>query len=464
MTTMRPFTIVLIALFIINAFFNFHYRWEGIIFIVRVYLFLYAFYIVYNIAQLDLDAQEQIYVEKYGSRGVHRLFLVSRVLPFVLIYFVTIISILVAYIGSNTEYWLTEAIIDILNGKYGNTIIYALLLLIILKIKKGPVVTIPLFLLGSFFYLYLFDKFVYSFFDAGVAISLIKIIKYMIFFYFFVFEFYYKKRYFIRPLFPVIISSALFHLLLTFIFFMFYTFLSFGSTPQIKSARMLMYWGFSFPITNMSDIILASKDYKYISTLIKYSEFYNKEITFTNEQWENILGRCDSKNFIKSIKYLKKQQVYLSYEFLLDYAVAQIKINDKGFINNSEFNGYFADIINADIVNSIIENTHIENTNIKKNHVNYHVNYIDNFIKFFNSASFNERLWCIKIFELCKSFKAVPILIDLLTDVNDEISLRAWFALKEITGYEPPYEDNFRQNNVEIINGFRKFYLEHYKD
>jgi len=445
MANMRPFSIALIALFIINAFFNFHYRWEGIVFIVRVYLFLYAFYIVYNIAQLDLDAQEQIYVKKYGTRGIHRLFLVSRVLPFVLIYFVTMIFILVTYIGSNTEYWLTESIIDILNGKYSNTIIYSLLLLIILKIKKGPAVTIPLFLAGSFFYLYLFDKFVYRFFDVGFVISLIKIIKYMIFFYFFVFEFYYKKRYFIRPLFPVVISSTLFHLLLTFIFFMFYTFSSFASTPQIKSARMLMYWGFSFPITNMSNMVIVSKDYKYISTLIEYSEFYNNEITLTNEQWENILRECDSENFINTIKYLKKQEIYLSYEFLLNYAVKQINMNDKEVVNSNEFNGYFASIVNADV---------------KKNYINY----IDDFIKFFNSASFNERLWCIKIFELCKSFKAVPLLIDLLTDINDEISLNAWFALKEITGYDPPYESSFRENNIEIINGFRKFYLEHYKD
>jgi hypothetical protein len=437
MGTMRPFTLVLIALFVINALFNFYYRWEGIVFIARVYLFLYAFYIVYNISQLDLNAQKQIYIEKYGAKGIHRLFLVSRVIPFLLIYFVTMIFILVTYIGSNTQYWLTEAIFDILNGKYGNTIIYALLLLVILKIKKGPYVTIPLFLAVSFFYLFLFDKLVYSFFNEGFAISLIKIIKYMAFFYFFIFEFYYKERHFIRPLFPVIISSALFHLLLTFIFFMFYTFSPFASTSKIKSAQMLMYWGFSFPITYMNNMVISSENYEYISSLIKYSELYNKEITFNNAQWGKFLDNCNSENLDDLTKYLKQQEISLPYEFLLNYAVKQINMNDKVFINNNGFNGYFADIA--------------------KNH-------IDDFLVFFNSAAFNEKLWCIKIFELCKSIKAVPVLIDLLTDVNDDISLKAWYALREITEYDPPYENDFHQNSLDIVNGFRKFYLEHCKD
>ena len=434
MASMKPFTIVLITLFIINAFFNFYYKWEGLVFIVRVYVFLYAFYIVYNIAQLNLETQKQIYIEKYGPRGVHRLFLISRVIPFAFIYCVVIMFTIIAYAGSGTQSWATNVIIDILNGRFSNTIIYALLLLIILKIKKGPYITIPLFLIGSFFYLFLFDRFVYSFFGEGFAVSLIKIIKYMVFIYLFIFEFYYKKNYFIRPLLPAAILSILFHFLLTGILFMFYTFASFAGTSQIRSARMLMHWGFSFPISYMNNMIITSENYKHISILIRYSELYNKKITFNNDQWEKILNECNSRDLSDIIKYLEKHQIYLSYEFLLNYAVKQINENNEMFSAAYDFNNYCAGIAK---------------------------NNIDDFIEFFNSATFDERLWGIKIFELCKSFKPVPILIDLLTDINDEVSLQAYIALREITEFDPPYETTFRQNSLEIINGFRKFYLEH---
>jgi len=438
MVSMKPFTIVLIALFIINAFFNLYYRWEGINFIVRVYVFLYAFYIVYNIAQLNLDTQKQMYTEKYATKGIHRLFLISRVIPFAFIYFVIVIFTLIAYMGTDVQSWFTNVIIDILNGRFSNTIIYALLLLIILKIKRGPYITIPLFLISSYFYLFLFDRFIYSFFGEGLAVSLIKIIKYMVFFYFFIFEYYYKKSSFIRPLIPVTIFSALFHLFLSGILFMFYTFSAFASTPQTRSAQMLMHWGFSFPLPYMNNMIIASENYEYISALIRYSEHYNKKIIFSNDQWEKILNESNAKNSINIIKYLEKHQIYLSYDFLLNYAVRQINENNETFSLIYEFNNYFANIAQK---------------------------YMDDFIEFFNSTtSSNERLWGIKIFELCKPFKAIPILIDLLTDINDEVSLRAYIVLREITGYESLHENGLRQNSIEIINGFRKFYLEHRKD
>ena len=182
---LATFLVLLCILLLVNLIFNLNYKWEGISLIVRVYTFLISFFLIFNFSTIDIDAEKDKYRQRWGRKGLLLLFFITRIVPFMMIYLVTIIFTLIDYVGA--EGWPGVPMLVLLSGGYANTVIYSLMLLMILKMKRDPQVTIPLFLAASVFYLLVLDKLVYIYFAKGVAVSFIKITKYTLFVFFLLF-------------------------------------------------------------------------------------------------------------------------------------------------------------------------------------------------------------------------------------------------------------------------------------
>ena len=173
------FIYTLIFLLIFNLYFNFNYTWDGISLIVRIYIFVFAFYLIFIFASLEINQYITEYSEEYGSKGKILLFIETRIIPFLFIFLITILFTLIDYIRESN--WPWNPILSLLNGRYSNNIIYSWLLLIILKLKKKPSITIPIFL--SIMLIYgMLDKMYYSTFESGLAISGIKLLKLIVFY------------------------------------------------------------------------------------------------------------------------------------------------------------------------------------------------------------------------------------------------------------------------------------------
>jgi len=148
------FLIILIPLFIVNALFNLKYDWGGVSVIARIYIMVLSFYVVFIFSQINSKNYESEYTARFGWKGKYYLFFILKIFPFVFIYLLTIVFTLINYI--NTPEWPLEPVYRLLDGRYSNTIIYALILFLVLKKKKRPGISIPFFTLRQIKYFILF--------------------------------------------------------------------------------------------------------------------------------------------------------------------------------------------------------------------------------------------------------------------------------------------------------------------
>lgn len=72
----KTFLYILLALLMVNALFNLKYDWGGVSIIVRVYIMVLSFYIIYIFSQINLDSYRDEYRSEYGWAGNYILFLI----------------------------------------------------------------------------------------------------------------------------------------------------------------------------------------------------------------------------------------------------------------------------------------------------------------------------------------------------------------------------------------------------
>jgi len=102
-----------------------------------------------------------------------------------------------------------------------------------------------------------------------------------------------------------------------------------------------------------------------------------------------------------------------------------------------------------------------------KNYTQFVSKYYDENYDYFQLSLQNQnlsyRLWVLKVIEQSGSLKSIPFLIDLLTDVDDNISATAYSVLKNITGKDYANDYNTHINSPEVIKAYRKYYLDFYR-
>lgn len=421
------FLIILIPLFIVNAIFNLRYDWGGISVIARVYIMVLSFYIIFIFSQINVDDYRDEYNDRYGWRGRYYLFAVLRLFPFIFIYSLTIIFTLINYI--NTPDWPVEPVYRLLDGRYSNTVIYALILFVVLKQKKRPGISIPLFICCSMLY-FGADKILYSLFDPGPGVSLIKLTKFFIFN--FVLVYGYSKSHWrlsesvILSLIAGIISYSAVIILFTILFFISPP----GSSSLAISGEIIMKSGFVFPLDELKKIIPDKGTQNDTQIIFQFIEKYGKETGYTPDEWEKIIqrNRIENNEFIFS--HLNRKNIKLSFEMLKKYASTQLSVSQTNLDILNQFPEYFG---------------------------SYYGDNKSDFYDLYKSGNDNMKLLILKSLAYTDDIDAINFLIDGLTSVEKKRSQTAYYSLSHIMGKDPAAFFKKEIYDLDIVLYFRDF-------
>jgi hypothetical protein len=420
------FIYTLILLLIFNLYFNLNYYWQGISSIVRIYTIVFYFYLIYIFASLDVNNLKENYINKFGRKGKLLLFIEIRVIPFLIIYLVTILFTLIADI-KNLEQPLVQ-LLSLLNGRHSNNIIYSWLLLIILRIKKSPGITIPLWI--SIFIIYgIADWWIFSTINSGIIISIVKIIKGIIFLFLLFSEFFRDKK---RCVIYSLIIGTLFFILTVGSFFSIFRYSDRSSVHSKEAGLIMLKMGISYPLEQLKQTVLFATDTKLLSDLLLLSkESGNSQIIYTKEEWEHLLF-SGSANMADNISgYLLNQRINLSYDKIMAYAESQSKEE------NSKL----------DKLNNFIKLA-------SKNSIGHE----DDLLFRLKKSNKNFKLWAIQVLSVNKTIESIPVLLIYLTDVDDKLANRAYDALKNITEMDPAAALEKRRNDPDIIAIFKEYF------
>ncbi|MCP4138592.1 MAG: hypothetical protein GY754_46980 [bacterium] len=426
------FIVILFLLFAVNIIFNLNYQWEGISLIVRVYLFVFSFYLIYNFSIIDIGLLKRTYKAKYGFRGNYILFLLTRIAPIGIIYLAIVGFTLINYLGTGN--WPLDAILNLLNGRNLNIVIYSVVLLLILRIKKDPKVTIPLFLATSVFYLFILDKLIYMYFQDGIVITGVKILKLVIIIYFLIYEFFFAEKVIIKSMVIAILMGASIYFSVFGIYYCVYRFSDFASFAQELSASTLLRIGYSFPLEGLEAMVFHKAHPGRIEDLIYYSQKYKKDIVLSNEEWEKLLtsGRVSTAELVSGYILSREGAVTLSYNKLMVFAEVKAEGSGSELLQAGNFTKYMSKL---------------------------HQEHVDDFFMRLNKGSLDFRLWGLQVAAESKKYESIPYLVDLLTDINPVISRKAYVSLVAITGMDPIKKSSLYINSPEVVKIFNDFYL-----
>ena len=423
------FLIIMIPLFIVNALFNLKYDWGGVSVIARVYIMVLSFYLIFIFTQIEVSDHRDDYAARYGWKGRYYLFFVLRLFPFLFIYMLTMIFTFINYL--DIPDWPLEPAYRLLDGRYSNTVIYPLILFVILRQKKRPRISIPLFIIFSMLY-YTADHVLYSLFEPGYGVSIIKLSKYFIFIFILIYD-YSKIRW-------RIFESVLISVLLGFLFYAFVTsflIISFylsspGSASLSISGRILLKSGYIFPLDKLQKNIIEDGASKDRENIFQYIEKYGKETGFTPEQWEKLLLKDKIEKNEYLFRHLNKRNIKLNFDVLKSYAESQFSRIPTGTVDLPQFTRYLG---------------------------SYYSENKKDFYGLYESGNEPMRIAILKSMAYTHDTDAVNFLINTLTSVDQLRAEAAYNSLKIITGSDPAASLKKEKYDIDVVLFFRNYTL-----
>ncbi|HOV09697.1 MAG: hypothetical protein BWY23_00148 [Spirochaetes bacterium ADurb.Bin218] len=421
------FLVILAGLYIVNFIFNMMYDWGGVSVIVRVYIMVLSCYVVYNFSQIDVEHEKELYREQYGTLGVIYLFILVRFFPFFFIYIMTLIFALINYAGSTD--WPYDTLLRLLDGRYSNTVIYALFLFIILRLKIPPGISIPLFLSVSMLYFYT-DKLLYNIFDPGFGISVIKTAKFMVFFCILIYGYSKNRLRTIHALMAGMISGLVSFTFIVGIFFSVFYFSDKSTKSYSFSARTLLKYGFSSIFTDYETSVKNHKFYSDISDLIVFSKKFGYEINMPDNLWIDFILYGKGTYSEDVVSYLLDRKIFLDFNLVADVVRGFSEESPEILLNSKKFKSYFS---------------------------NYYDIHENDFYSLYKNGNIHLKKFIIDSLAYIKDYRSLIFLIDKLTDVNVALAERAYDSLKKITGYNPAREYGKPYYDVDVIESFRSY-------
>ncbi len=423
----QSFFVILILLFAVNALFNLNFTWSGVSVIVRVYIMVFSFLIVFNFSQVDLVSLNERYRKKFGTSGVVYLFFFTRIIPFVLIYLMTSIFTIISYIQS--AHWPLDPFFKLMDGRFSNTLIYSLILLLILKQNRKPHIAIPQFIIYSAIFLIL-DKSLYDILSPGYGIGGIKFGKYILFSFFIIFEFLYNRKSFFKSLAVSITSGVFLFSAVAGAAALIFEFADKNSYAYNSSARLLLKSGVSLPLHELENV-MVNKNGKYdVDEILHYSREYGKSLNYSLQEWENFLISADTGSSSGIIEYLTGERIMVNFNVLSGYVLSASEIDRENFSRAVSLQKYYALYFN------------------------------DNSKKFFhqyNSGNRILKIWIIESLAYTERDESVPFLLQILTGIDRRISEKAYDSLAALTGLDPAADLNCSRFDVKVILKFREY-------
>ena len=416
------FIYILIFLFIVFLFFKLNYSWKGITEITNVFLFFLSFFIIFNFSRIDLDRYKKQFEKNYGKKGLHALFITTRIVPFLFIYSVTVIFTLINYLDRPD--WPWRPLLDLLNGRFSNVVFYSLILLVILKIRKEPRITIPLFILLSVIY-YIIYQLVHVFFESGLPVSFLKLFQIIVAAFFLINEFFFEKAKTPKPTVIAIISGTLLYFIILWVYVMAYNFSAFGSFSQIKSCLDLLERGHRFPLVRLQEIIINKSRVDLVRDFINYSKTYRKDVDLSGEEWGMILQQSPIPIAEVLCEYIAEKNIVLAGDEMAVFALATSEKSGKELLE-------------------------------AKNVISYSAKFADmeKILRRFNGSNSYYRIWAIRILSQAKEQRHIPFLINIVAGMDKDLADEAYRALKEITGRDPARETGLNINSPRVLKVF----------
>jgi len=423
------FLYIFILLFLVFIIFKLYFEWAGITIIIQVYQYIFAFYLVYNFSRIDVEALRTTYRERSGWKGVFSLFIITRGIPFALIYITSIIFTLIDYLDKPD--WPWRPMLNLLDGRFSNIVVYAIILLIILKLMRKPRITIPLFFVFSIVYLIIYEL-IYTFSPYGISITGLKIFQIFVIFFAIIFEFFFDRRKILKSIAAALLTSVFMYSTGMGIFYGFYSLSEFGSYSQAKSSTVLLRAGFNFPIKNLERIVAEDLQYDLMKELMFYSKKFDMDLDINRDEWERLLvsGTIDNVEIISG--YLSFKNILLEYDPLITFAEKKSVEPDKMLLKADEFTRYAS---------------------------RYFAGNSSDIIQRFYSGNNVLKIWIIRMTGESGCHEALPLLRDSLSSIDTDISHEAYLYLKALTGLDPAAKHDGNVNDPAVISEFTEYYM-----
>ncbi len=398
------FIFILIFLFIILTIFKLFYSWDGIRIILKFYIYILSFFIIFNFSNLDTQYLKVEFKEVYGKRGKFKLFFAVRLFPLLLIYFISVISTFLIYLDKSN--WPTRPFLELLNGRYTHTFVYSLILLIILKLRKNPRIAIPLFVLMSAIYFSIY-KLIYIFSPSGNAISFLKLFQILMIQLFLFQEFFFDSLQVYKTIIVSIVNTFIIYFLVVGSFTLIHYKSMTNSYAKEKSALVLLELGYDFPFATIENTVQAQSRIIYFEKYLSYATNYKKKIPFTEQEWQTLLLKNVSKTYTILPGYLLLNKICITPDGMFTFLTKLAKVKKAVIDKESKVIEYAIFVF-------------------KKNYRLLYTNY--------PKADLRLKKMIIDIFGGIKKEKSIPFLVDILTGPNVQLSLKAYKALRNITG------------------------------
>jgi len=421
------FLLLLVLLYAVNLGFNMLYDWGGVSVIVRVYIMVLSCYIVYNFSQLDSGELLDVYKKDHGRIGSFYLFMVLRIFPFFFIYLMTVIFTLINYIQSPG--WPVETILRLMDGRYSNTVIYALILFVVLRLKIRPGISIPVFIAAAILYFYT-DKLLYRIFDPGAGVSFIKFFKFIIFYIILLYGYSKQRLKLVYTFATAILAAAATFAALISVYFIILFFSDPGGKIHSNTAESLLKLGFNSVFYSYEKSIAEQNSVHDVADLIRFSENAGREITFENAKWEQFIIRSGIKDAEKFFRYLYRKRIMLNYKVLSEYAVRQSSANPDLLSSSVYFKKYFA---------------------------LYYAENSDDFFSVYRTGDIVLRRWIIDVLGYVHNYDSIIFLVARLTDPDRKISEKAYEALKQLTKLDPAAKEKKEIHDLDVVDRFREY-------
>jgi hypothetical protein len=427
------FVYILILLYLVNIVSILKLKWDVIPIIVNVYLYVFSFYLIFNFSMIEIPPLKEEYHRLNTRLGGVILFLKTRVFPFVIIYSAMVIYTLINYLDKG--HWPWYPILELLDGRFTNTVFYSLILLLILKFNRRPRITLLLFVAGAALY-FLIYQLVFYLSLSGAAMSVIKFFQIVIAMILMTYE-YLADKFAIDmvKIRKAVIGGILIGILMYSSFvgshMMIYRFSSFASYQQTRSGQILLRLGYSYPLDNFKSLVTETSDPYLLYDYIYYSRAYKRPYTITNAEWENLIlsGSMEVSNIIAF--YLHVLNVTVSYNQIMSYAERRSIDSGEALLNSVYYTQYAS---------------------------RYCGKNIDDMIERYRGGNKSFKIWLIRVTAESKSLAPVPFLITTLTDIDPKLAQEAYASLVRIAGMDPAKELRDRINSPAVIVKFSEFY------
>lgn len=424
---MGLFIILLVLLLLYNVYSKLYFNWYGIDIIVRSYSFLFSFLCIFNYTQIDVKSYKSAYLSRYPRYANLIIFFESRIIPFLLIYFIATLHTLIDNI--NNSNWPYTAYIGILDGRYTNIIFYSLILFTVLRYRIKPSLAIPLFIGGSIAF-YIVDKFIYTNLTAGPAIVFVKLVKLTVLAGVLVFE-YFNLNFLQLLVIAMVTGGILFSGTIGTYIYLYST----VNQEHIKKEIQfkLLRWGIPFKLNQLKQYILTKRHYKDYQLFMLYSSALNIPVHFTDEEWSSLLFSENIQMADDVASVLLKKSITIPFDSIIDYAYSMSsKQNEKlqscGHL--ARLAARFADGNEKTIINT------------------------------FEKGNISLKIWMMSVMAFHKKIIYLPVLLPYCADTNTTVATTAYSTLVQITGKNPSVELNLPTNDPQVLKAFKDFYFQ----